>query len=96
MWAYDGDNFPDCEYYNESIKPYSTDITAAMELLPDPLMAGYCVTIQRTIKRDAISVSMVLNTQIKWVAEGQDLNKLLSGAISGAWLKWKDPLTRSR
>lgn len=78
---------PECDFYNL----YSTDITAAMRLLPDLLWDGYQLTVQQNLTRTELSATFIQYTQIKYQAEGCDfINEVIADAISGAWLKWKE------
>jgi len=83
------DCMDDCKYMKPNIKPYSTDISAAMELLPELIEAGYLINVQQNLSRDATSSTAIYNTQIVMQSGGKDAVAVISDTISGAYLKLK-------
>ena len=65
-----------CEYYG--FKPYSTDISASMELAREMHSSG-----------DKTADQLLHDAWNWWMAGDNSSLQELAGAISGAWLKWK-------
>jgi hypothetical protein len=75
-------------------RPYSTDITAAMELWEEMVVKGayYLIKTRKLSRRGNVYRVRIMreNALLFTGADTEGLNKAMAAAISGAWMRWRE------